>query len=120
MIKSPITNKAARSVKQYQVEVEALRLRAHNANTMLAANKSALLSKKSMLFGIFAAGTYLGRKPKVVKVADPKKADRRSFPLYSLLNTALSVVALHKKSQLLTKNVKTPPFTHTATSRTES
>ena len=102
MIKNPITNKAISSVEQYQHDVDTARLRASQARRAIVSSKSTLLSKKSTLFAIFATGTYLGSRPKVVKVSDPKLADKKPMPVMSLLNTALSLLVLTRKVQLAT------------------
>lgn len=114
-MKTPITSKAARSVQQYQLEVDVLKERARSARTAIKTNKSALFSKKSALIAVFGAGAYLGTRPKEVKVADPSLATKKSVSLLSLMNTALSLMALRRKAQLLTLKSES---THSAQSST--
>ena len=118
-MKSPITSKAARSVEQYQTEVDDLRERARRVRTAITTNKSALFSNKSALLAAYTAGLYLGARPRQIKVTDPTAAYKKSFSPLSLISTALSLMTLRRKVQLLTSRPEGTKTAEASASQTE-
>lgn len=99
MLKTPITSKAATLVERHEREVSALRQQCQKATHNLSRNRSLLLSQPSLLIWSFAAGTYAGARRKKVKVVTHETVkSSTSVPLFSLLNTGLSLLALRRKA----------------------
>ncbi len=111
MLKTPITGKAATLVDQHQREVSELRQQCQLATKDVSRHRFFLLSQPSLPIWSFAVGAYVGARRKKVKVVTPQATTANaSFPLFSLLNTGLSLLALkYKASSLFAKDTSVQP-----------